>query len=173
MLDVQCNNCRNPRQISLYRLLVCVVWLTGVLIGCYLSCQVPYESLLMMRMLDVEHVSIVGILLVQLFPLFISALLLRFFSYYWILPVVWIEAILYGCCGDILSLAFGDAAWLACGLILFSSILSAPIYLWYWLHVPACRKGSGGRVLYSAAAVLALVGMIDYFAVSPFWEALL
>ena len=157
----------------LYPLSLLMVWLVGLLIGLNLSNQIPVESFSLMRMFSVSHVSIVWVLFVELFPFLISVLLLRYCSQYCILPVALFEGLRYSFCCCFFVNLFGDAAWLVCLVVFFFRIFSTPVLLFFWLFFPGVDARNRHKVGYSVLTMLILLGLIDYFALSPFWEVLL
>ena len=173
MLQSGSNIKRTLSSSSPYPCFVCFTWGVGLLLGWYMTEQIPLETLSLMRVLSVEHVSIVSVLAVQLLPFFICVLLFQHVPPYFVLPVVLTESIQFSYCGCLLTLIYGSASWLVVGLILFTSTLSAPLFLWFCLRRPKYKRSSDRMFVYGTAIALAVLGVVDYFAVSPFWDALL
>ena len=158
---------------ALYPFFTYFTWGTGLFLGWYMAEQIPLDTLSLMRMLGVEHVSIVSVLAVQLLPFFICVLLFQHVSPYFVLPVVLMEAVQYSYCGCLLSFIYGSASWLVVGLILFTSTLSAPLFLWFCLRRPKYKRSAERTFVHAIALSVVVLGVIDYFAVSPYWSALL
>lgn len=173
MLYAGLKNTRLFPSMKFYSFAIFFLWGTGLLLGCLLAEQISFVSLALMRTLRTEYVSIVCVFFVQLLPFVISVLLFRYVSPYCVLPVVLIEAIQYSYCGCLLSLLYGTGSWLVIGLVLFASGLSAPLLLWFWLQRPNVKDRKGRVQAIYTLVLLLLFGAIDYFAISPYWEALL
>ena len=151
----------------IYPLALVLVWSIGLVTGLYLTNRIPVESLSLMHMLELSHVSIVCVLLVRLFPFLISILLMRYLPQYLILPFVLFEGIQYSYCSCLFSIIYGSAAWLVRAVIFFSANLSAPVLLFLWLVFPGSEGSSRRWIVCGVLAVPVL------FALSPYWEVLL
>lgn len=173
MLYAGLNNAHRFPSMKFFSFAISFLWGAGLFVGWFLAEKISVESLALMRTLRTEHVSIVCFFFVQLLPFVITVLLFRYVSPYCVLPVVLMEAIQYSFCGCLLSLLYGTGSWLVIALVLFTSGLSAPLLLWLWLQRPNVKDHKGRVQAVFTLVLLLLFGGIDYFAISPYWEALL
>ena len=120
-----------------------------------------------------NHVTVIGLASVLFLPLIASVVAVHFNAHILIIPICFIKALTFGICLSGISVAFGGSGWLMRILMLFSDSCMIVLLLWFW-----CRHLTGkGNMLMWDAAVCAgaafVIGLFDYFLVSPFLMELL
>lgn len=155
---------RHSRAVSL--LLLASFWTTGLLIGYTVAAKTSIS--LLMRAFTLERVSIVGLVLVTILPLILSAAAYRLSVPYFILPIAFIKAFLFSFCACALALVYTDAGWLARWLYIFSDSLMVIFLLWFWVRNIPNVKGSVQKDFVICLIAASLLISIDYFIVSPF-----
>lgn len=160
------------RELLTY-LSLAVFWITGLGFGFYLSLNVSVSNLRAMYNVALYPLSFLRLFLVLIFPLLLSALLIQS-SVFWLLPVVaFLKAMSFSCCSCGIMIAFASAGWLVRSLFFFSQSVSILLLIWFWIrHSGGQLKNFRSDLLISACLIF-LICCIDYFAVSPFLEALL
>lgn len=146
-------------------------WVAGLLHGMHFAFAASESISSFMHAVVYCHVSIVGLLLVLFFPLFISAIAISVPVF--LFPLSFIKALSYGFCFCSVMYAFGSAGWLFTMMLLFSDLCMSVLLNWLW-----CRHLFGNKytlrrdMLYCSLAVV-LIGLVDYFLVSPYLVDLL
>ena len=114
------------------------------------------------------RVSIIGFLISLAFPILLSYILMRCFNSYWILPIVFLKALIFMCCFGSIVIIYRNAGWLASGMLLFSDFFLVVLLLYFWFRALS-EKGFvavSTILLYVLASFL--IGCFDYFFVSPY-----
>jgi len=110
------------------------VWCLGLSCGFWLVTPAePFSTALMYAFVS-ERGSIFGLLVVNLLPILISALVVRYQVIALVLPIAFFKAFLVGFCYSCVLCAFASAGWLICLLTLFSQSISAVLLLWFWIR---------------------------------------
>lgn len=146
-------------------------WILGLLTSVYLLFKTSFASL--MYSVASDRVSIIGLLVSLVFPILFSYILLRCFHFYYILPIVFVKAFTFMCCYGWIMIAYRNAGWLICGLLLFSDGFLVVFLLQLWLHSASGQLYSSRLFARSYILALLVIGCIDYFAVSPYVSMLL
>ena len=140
--------------------------LLGMLSAAYSGC---YS---MMPTVSLNRLSIVYYILWLCVPLFVFYFLLRISKLYLILPFIFGEAYIYFFCKFTFRLAYGAAGWLISELLFFSDSILMFVLLFLGNLSDIRGRGLDHFVAVSLMA-LVYVGIIDFYAVSPFVETLL
>ena len=153
-----------------YRL--CLVWLSGLLLGTFFAVGLDDSFSSLMRPSLSDGVSIFRQLATVCLPFLFAAYAVSINKPGLLLALCFVKAFCFSFCGMLIYSAFGSAGWLVRYLLQFTDILSAPILFWYCLgHVD--RPYRAKRDLLICASLSALIVCIDYFAVSPFLAELI
>lgn len=151
--------------------LLAISWILSFLSGMFFSSLTdPLFSSLMCRAVFVS-VSIVGLVGVLFFPLFISAVAVYFRSTVLIYLICSFRGFCFGCCLYSALAAFGAGGWLMIWLLLFSAFAFQIVLFWFWLRYLSgtiCFK----KDLCICTGIAVMIGILDYFCVSPFLEVL-
>lgn len=154
-------------------LFLAICWLLGIAIGIVWATTVPSSVFSLMLTSLCRRVSIVGLLVVLVFPLFSSAVAFLFNRLRYIYLLAFLKGICYGFCILILLILFGKAAWLVRCFILFSdSCVLIPLFLFWIRHLNCSSRGLCKDVIYCFALSF-LAGAVDYLFVSPFAHAMI
>lgn len=155
------------------RLILFVVFLSGLLLGGLLSRLAGSSLLVLVFAAGEDTASVLGLAAVLLVPLLIS-----FFVFYYnvpvlVFPIAFIKAVIFGFCSCCIMFTYGDSGWLVRSLLLFSDSMMLVVLCWYWI-----RQLGNGRLRLKQNTLLCsylavLIGMVDYMYISPFAAMLL
>ena len=160
--------------ISIIRvLLVSFVWILGFLIGNYFASQTADIHHLLLHNIAFCSVSFLGLYFALFFPFILSAFLIRSPVQSFTLLIVFAKALSIGFCACGIMIAFSSAGWLMRSLLLFSDSLIVILLLWFWIRNYTYEISKLNTDLSICAVLSFIISCIDYFAVSPFLEALL
>ena len=160
-------------RVQFLSIILALFWLAGVSAGCFISRINPLIFDSMMRSACKSGVSIVWLTLMTLVPLFVVSAAVYFRLRFLIYPLCAIRAFCFSVCCTGVYITFGSAGWLVSGLLLFSSIMTIPVFIWYCLQ---CLKDSNNCIRWNfliCLAVMILTTLVNYFCVSPFLRALM
>lgn len=158
--------CRNDM------LVLAILWIIAFTFGMFIcSLTNPLFSSLMCSIMYVP-VSIVGLVCVLFIPLSISAIAVFYGNTVIIFLLCYIRAFCFGCFLYSVLLVFNSGGLFFAFLLMFSSVLSQIILLWFWF-----RWNSGTMCLRRDFAVCivnaVIIGSLDYFCISPFLQVLI
>lgn len=159
-------NFHPSRRIFCHILALC--WAAGL--GCGIFCWFLVDASLFSLMRSALHgsVSIVSLLSVTALPFFLSAFVV-FLSCHGLLFVISFgKGILFAFVSMGTLACFGCAGWLVQLLLCFSDLLSLPLLYWYWLRSFRVSGNSIHSTELLTAALLFLIGSIDYCLIAPF-----
>lgn len=150
-------------------LALCAVFSTGF--GILFAESLDHSYILMMRMASQRPVSIVGCMVSVFVPYFLSAFLVfnsKSRLVYLICCARWAH---FACSCWAVSESFGSSTWLICRMLMFPDFFLIPMLIF----LSACQLSGArsGKVLVICLMYIALIGIIYYFAVSPFLADLL
>ena len=147
-------------------LLLALFWTTGLLIGHIVATKISVS--LLVRAFTLERVSIVGLVIATIFPLFISAAAIRLSRHFLILPIAFAKAMLFSFCACVLTLVYNDAGWLARWLYLFSDSIMSVFLLLFWARNALWSAETLKKDFVTCTIAASFLICIDYFIVSPF-----
>ncbi len=150
---------------------VAVVWILGLLVGVLFVRQAAFASLMCSVLF--LRISIVGLVVSLAIPLALTYILLRFFYFYSILPLIFLKAFSFACCYSGIMIAFGNAGWLVSGMVLFSDFFLVVLLLLQWFNAAAGKRYGPHRYFIVYCLVPIIVVCFDYLVVSPYVEMLL
>ena len=158
------------RRVS--RVILIVFWVSGILLGICATDAADSVVVSLMPRFCLISVSIIGILLRNLFFLMITAFAVFLSKPLLLLPAAFIRAFLLSYFLSAIVLAWQGDAWL---IVLFSctSLLSACTFLWFWFHQISRVSVSVKHEFIACVLVLGILGILEYFVTSPLLLSLL
>ena len=155
------------------RWLLACVWCCGLALGIYVFWNAGDSSASLMRMAANSPVSIVSLLSVLIFPFLASAAAVLLYKPWLLLAAAFVKAYALAFLSLAVICAFSSAGWLVRLLLMFSQFLSVPLLCWFWIHYISGRIRPAPAVLFLMAALIMLIGSVDYCIVSPFLAGLI
>ncbi len=155
----------NPKR---YLFLFSVFWLVGFYLGTFVGSVSGISSSLMLRS-SFGSLSIVGLISVIFFPLFVLAFAIYVRRYPLLLLISFFKSFSYGFTSVLILLAFGDVHWFIKGILMFSSTGCSVVFcvLIYRLITGAVTS----RSILSGAIWDVLFGLADFWFVAPLLSA--
>ena len=153
--------------------LLIFVWIIGQCVGCFTAMQVPDSYSLLMRLPGFTQVSIVWLAFSAVVPFLLSYIAMRFNLRILLVPILFLKSYAFTYCLCCVSIAFDDACWLFCWLILFTDCCCSILYLFFVLRYFNRTAKSQKRMLFVSIAIINMIVCIDYFVVLPFSALLL
>lgn len=159
--------CRNPVGI------LALLWLLSICIGIFIAHHLFDDFYSLMHTAASTRVSIVGVLLILLFPVISSAVAVSFSSSKLIYLICTLKGICHGFGLYTILAVFGYGGWLIRFGIMFSECMMLIPLFYFWIRLidgtaPSLRKDT---IICCLIAIL--VGVFDYFVVSPYIIALM
>ncbi len=154
------------------KLLLALCWHLGLLAGVLAAAQMDPELLSLMRRALSSPVSIVGLLAVLLIPFLFSAFAVLMNTPWIVLGICFAKAYSFGFVSMAVCQAFGNAGWLIRWMLLFSSVMTAPVLFWFWLRQISGNNGSLWIDFLLCAVLVLFLGILDYRFVAPFLQEL-
>ena len=138
----------------------------GLISGMVLALTSGDSFLSLMRVVPLDHVSIVSLSFVLCFP-FLLCFLAVSLSISWLLPIIcFAKSLSFSCISLGMLTAFGGAGWLIRTLMMFGHILTFPLLICFCLrHGSGSKRGFFNSVS-TIAAVLALIIATDRYFIS-------
>lgn len=162
--------CKNS---ILCALLISCFWIAGFLLGSYYGLRLTDKSCFLLHNAVYNPASFFSLYLVLFSPFILSTLLIRSHIPFATLLITFTKALSFGFCACGTVVAFSSAGWLIRSLLLFSDSIIVVLLLWFWIRNIA-HSGNHLNADISICAVFTFtISCIDYFAVSPFLDALL
>lgn len=152
---------------------VCIFWLISLLAGTYIATFAPTTSQSLMLTLVHSRMSIVSLTFVAILPFVLSAIILRFFSWPFLIPIVSIKAYCLGFVGSLVFISYPGAGWLMRWLLIFTDSVLVIMQLYLWIQCSV--KHPKQRIdLICTYIIWALVFVcLDHYCVYPFALSLL
>lgn len=148
-------------------------WTFGLVLGLrFAVCSPEYVSDMMRSLLN-RRMSFAGGLLSLTFPLVITAFMLLYHKDILLPVLAFCKAFTFGFASGCIYLAFGSAAWLLRSFLCFTAIFSNVCLLFLWLSAASREKSEVNRCYVCTIAFMAVIFVLDYFAVSPYLMMLL
>ena len=155
------------------RAIFTIILAIGILLGARLSYAASSSVNNLTCMAGNGTLTLLGLIAVLLIPLTLSLIVFCLRIPLLILPIVFLKSVAFAfscCC---VMLAYGDGGWLVRFFLLFSDSAMFVVLCWYWLsHLDGsnCRLKQNTIICFGLAAV---IGIVDYIYVSPFWAMLI
>ena len=145
-------------------------WICGMLSG--MLCAVCAAKNSTMLTVSICRLSIICHLLILCVPLVISYVLLRFSMFNSVLLYIFCRSFRFFYCKFSFRLGYEAAGWLLSELIFFAdNILSCVLLVFWFTRMPG--RGQRNHITLAYIIILLLVGIIDYYTISPLVESLL
>lgn len=143
-------------------------WCFGYTSGVVLLQRLSIECSSLLYFFLLHRSSFVGLIAVNIFPLLISAFLIRFGVPYLILPLALFKSFIGGYCSACILMVFGRAGWLISCLFLFSQSISNVVLLEYWIRNIKYTEKWNLSTLSLSLSFCFINCTIDYLLVRPF-----
>lgn len=144
-------------------LFLAFLWTVSAVIGAF-TCTVSVPSFSLMRLLCISKVSIVGLIVSAFLPYFLLVIILHSCNLLFSLLFLAFRGMLFGYCMFSVIGVFGDAAWLICILLMFSSCFLNLILFNSFICI---KRFTLFNCIPSVFALICIM-IIDYFLVAPF-----
>lgn len=143
-----------------------LVWLSGLLLGGFVGVDTACGLSPLFLLTPPYDATFLGIFLVLFIPLLFSVCLRFLFSADAILLVVFLKAAEFALVVVACFCSWGSAGWLISRLLLFSTFLNLPVLIWAWYRILCSNFGR--RETFISIILMLIIGLADYFFVSPF-----
>lgn len=148
-------------------------WICSIAFGLAFALYTQPYTVSLMRMADFGRVSIVGLACIILAPLYLSAIAVYFRRTGWIYTIATLKGISFGFGIFVFTAVFGSAGWLMRLLIAFSdSAMLVPLFLFWIRHLDGSQRYLRRDLIICTVSAL-LIGLADYFIISPYTTAML
>ena len=150
------------------RIPMVVFWILGILTGLYVTITPPASYLSLMQGLEIQPLSIVSRFAVLFFFLVISVVFTFYNNNILLVVIVFCKAFLLAYAWRWFGIAFRDAGWLVCFLLMFFDICTVPVLFYFWLRCFAGDMQVQTRSIIYLAVYGLIIFCIDMYWVSPF-----
>lgn len=142
------------------------VWLSGLVFGFFVGADTVFGFGPQFLSATSVYPAFLGILLVLFIPLLCTVCLRFLISPDSVLLVVLLKAAVFSIVVIPCFCSWRSAGWLISRLLLFSDFFSLPVLIWTWYRILCCNFGR--REVFVSVALLLIIGLTDYFVISPF-----
>ena len=154
-------------------ILLAFLWTVGLVCGLYFISSSGEWVAELFSCVCGSRQSLLGLLAIICIPLIVSAI-----SIYLPVPVLIyiysvIKAFSFGCCLCGVAITFRQSSWLVRLLLLFSDTGLVVLMLWLWCRILYKNRFSVRKDLVCCIVAFAVIGIIDYFFVSPYLAMLM
>lgn len=149
------------------------VWSLGLGFGIWAHALSGDSVSTLMRSNLFGTVSIVRLLCVTGLPFLISAFAVLISCRWLIFPVAFFKGVTVSFTAMGFLFSFGSAGWLIRFLLTFADVASLPLLYWFWITCFSGRDRYWAARGMLTAALLLLLGSIDYCLISPFLASLI
>ena len=143
-------------------------WFLGLLSGVLFFHASGSSFNSMMRSILMDTVSIVDLVSVAMLPFLLSAFAVFLSSPWLLLSIAFFRAFLLSFVSMQILAAFGSAGWLLRLLLLFSDLLSAPLFYLYIRWCLSSDFSHAFRTFFLIICCSILIGSLDYVYILPF-----
>lgn len=161
------SRCRNPAWILAFS------WVCGLSFGLFLASRMHGDYSSLMRTVITNRVSIVGLLIILLFPFILSVVAIHFSRTGFLYLLSAGKGICFSFCVYLIMAEFSSSGWLLCRLLLFSELCILPPLFYLWIK---CIEGGKQTIKLSAGfypLIAVVAAVLDYFLISPFTVTLM
>ena len=141
-------------------------WLTGLSFGAYIACSTDPSLLSQMHSISIGTVSIIGLAIVLLLPLLLTALAVFISKIQLLIPIAFAKAFFFAYLSAAILYSGRLGNWIIWLLLLFSDICAMPILLWLWMQLPQVKRPSW--ILTGSTIAIICIGFLDLQFISPF-----
>lgn len=148
--------------------LLSVCCLLGLLCSAFLGAFFSDSYGYLMRMAATSRVSVVGLSITLLLPLFLSFICIHCGRPKLLYGICFFKSFMLGLCAMGCFYAFGSGGWLVRLFMQFSDLITFPVLCWFMLR---CISSSGKAVRRDyiiCSGVFLLAGILDFFYISPY-----
>lgn len=149
-----------------------VFWTAGCISGILFALCADFEGSVLFSDAVRQSVTLRRILLVEMLPFIVCALAISS-SEHWIIPFLGGMkgfAFCFNACA--ISTVFGESGWLIRSLLLFSDMLTVPLFYWFCLRYYVGDGSSLRREWPFWLIILIAIGCMDFLFVAPFLSGL-
>ena len=150
------------KNVPVYKFMICVFWLTGMLLAFFFAFQLDFIHISWMRSVLNNRVSIIGLMLIQTFPLILTLLFSRYIRF-WVLLIAFIKAFIYSCTYSLIIRICFDFGWPFMSTIFISDMITAAVTFHIWLQFADRKKPN----LLTAFTVICTCCLADCYVISP------
>lgn len=161
----------NKRRNNIFVLTCCCVaftWLFGLLVGKWIASGLSVTGIDFARSIVSGRGSLTFLLLRSVLPVIAVLLLAHRGRKGYILPVVFLKALLLNFSVCIMMRAFDSAGWLVSVLVFFTDFLSCYLCVFCVLYSLCTEKKVSKRFCTTCFVLCSLVAVFDYFVILPF-----
>jgi len=151
------------------RVLLCLCWCGGIVVGALLSMMFSPAAISLMRSAPGSTVSIVGLLIAVFFPFLVSYGAYRLKLWFFILPIGFFRAVLFCLIYSLIYLSFGSAGWLVT-LIFYLPDLACAFVLFFFQYRLIATEAISRRLLCSTFIFCAVIILFNICLIVPFCE---
>lgn len=142
-------------------------WVLGLIAGCILCLSADISDFSLMRMAPCRPVSIIRLLAVVLLPFLFSGFAVSISQTWLLIPVAFMKSLIFAAVSTAILLSFGSAGWLMSFLLMFSSVCTMPVLIFYWLRYIPKGKAVALQDVFIIISVILVVCGIDFYFISP------
>ncbi len=149
-------------------LLVCSIWLAGLLLGRYLASSAEAAQIDILLYSGTVSPNPAIMMAAQMIPLVLTYFAARLPHSAALYGIILCHGVFFGFPAHLSILAFRSAGWLVYRILFFSQRINAFLLLWTWANIQINRCFLSAKVLYLLAGIISLVTLFDYFICSGF-----
>lgn len=140
----------------------------GLFLGSWLQQKTGSAYISLMHISNFQNVSIVSQISVLLLPFLLSALICSTRSAWMILPLSFFKGISFGFSQSVICASFAGAGWLIYFFLMFSSIISLPVLIFFWFRCLSSSRHIVSQLIICLSVVFMII-MIDRYWINPYW----
>lgn len=151
---------------------VSVPWLVGLFIGAFVAFHLSDNQLQIVRVIASRKAPLFGVLFSSFIPFLIVAFIARFMGHRCLQTYLFIKSALLTLCFCYCNRCFGTSGWLVTTLLFFTDLISSYylVLFSFQLFTSKTERSALLFVLYSVISIL--LGLFNYFILSPFTASL-
>ena len=159
------------KTFKVHTFILASVWILGLITGGVVAARVSLASAL--NSFTLLRTSVLDLIFFLVLPFGLSFVILKFVGSFGILPLAFIKA--YSLISTLcyVSFVFGDAGWLIGGIFFFSDVITTTLLLKLWFDISIGKCYKLRQCFFLFIIIPVLIGLFDYFVVSPFLAMLL
>ena len=151
------------------RILFTTFWCFGLLLGVYLVSFLPPGTFPLIRAILLGQRSAIGLIVVLIVPFLLFTMAVSMYAPIVLYTISFLFACSFSFSSVAISVVFGNAAWLVRCFVLFSTNFLAILVFGFGFRHSAGPTSSIRQEVAICSIIIALIGMIDYCVIAPFW----
>ena len=151
---------------------VCFPWLMGLLAGALIALRLSDSGLIVVRLMAATKASVFGVLCTSLIPFLFVAMISRFAGRIGLQAYLFLNSTVLGLTICYCARCFGTAAWLLVPLLFITEIFCSYCLLLLSFRLFTSRLEISKSVFFQYSGLSVMLGMINYFVLSPFTASL-